>query len=190
MAERKMMKWDDLNIPDEQVSDEDYGNAESSSDVPPGRYLCECIETRPIERQDNEGKYSYLAVSFRWKILKTLEIKGTPVPENEQDLREGGNIFDEIRLEHRLEKDGMKKRRHFVAKRLGLLTDTKKTISKAEWATGPIGKRMILSIEDQSYTKAGATTPTIIHGKVKFAGYDIPPGEQATTSGGDGFDAI
>jgi hypothetical protein len=188
MAEKKVHNWDDVNLPDENVSDEDYGNAESSSDLPPGRYLAECIETRPIERQDNEGKYTYLAVSFKWQIIKSLEIRGTPVPENEQDLHEGAKIFDEVRLEHRLEKDGMKKRRHFVAKRLGLLTDTKKTISKSEWATVPVGKQMILSVEDQSYTKAGSTTPTVIHGKVKFAGYEIPAG--AAQGGGDGFDAI
>lgn len=188
MAEKKVLKWDDLSTPDEAVSDDDYSNAESSSNLPPGRYLCECVETHPVEKTDNEGKYNYLAVSMKWKVLKALEVREKPIPEAEQDMFEGNPVFDEIRLEHRLEKDGMKKRRHFVAKRLGLLTDTKKVISKQDWATGPVGKRMILHIEDQTYTKAGATTPTVIHGKVKFAGYEIPGGEQPQA--GEGFESI
>src|SRR5512139_1798349 len=54
MPEKKKLNWDDVTVPEENLSDEEFKGADTGfSNVPPGKYFCECIETKPSERQDS-----------------------------------------------------------------------------------------------------------------------------------------
>ena len=83
MPNEDRMNWDDVDLPSETITEEDITGAEAMGRVPPGRYLCTCIESNPVSRKA-EG-YNYIAASLKWKVDKAYEVRGEQIPEDKQD---------------------------------------------------------------------------------------------------------
>ena len=174
MAEENSLSWDDETIDiDEEVTEEDIKAAENSGKVAPGRYLCKCVASEP--RQKDFSNYSCIAANLRWEIEKVLELNGVAVQGDEGEAYEGRAIFDDINLYSASEKDGMRKRRILVAKRVGLIGGSNDKITKAMWSKDIIGKRAILDYIEESYIPKGTTVEKKAR-KVAFDGYNSADG--------------
>jgi len=172
------LSWDDENIDvDEEVSEEAIKEAESMGKVPVGKYFCECVDSQPKQKDFKE--YSCIAANLRWNILKVLELDGEAVKGDEGEAYEGRAIFDDVALYSGMEKDGMRKRRILIAKRVGLIGGSSDKITKEMWKTGIIGKRVILDYIEEGYTPAGSTVEKKIR-KVGFSGYESADGMEIT----------
>lgn len=180
------LSWDDGDIDvDESVSEEDIKAAENMGKVAVGRYFCECVGSEP--KQKDFANYSCIAANLRWEILKVLELNGVAVQGDEGEAYEGRAIFDDVALYSPSEKDGMRKRRILVAKRVGLIGGSEDKITKAMWGTGIIGKRAIINYIEEEYTdKRGALKK---YRKVDFPGYESADGMEITDQTPD-IDAI
>jgi len=180
------LSWDDEGIDiDENVSEEDIKAAEAMGKVPVGRYLCQCVASEPIQQDFKE--YSCIAASLRFEILKVLELNGVAVQGDEGEAYEGRSIFDPVNMAPTAEghigkeKDGMRKRRILIEKRLGLVPAGGGKVTKQMWATGVIGKRAIINnIKDSNWIdkKTGETKEGKI--KVAFDGYESADGMEIT----------
>jgi hypothetical protein len=178
MAEQNNMSWDDESIDvDENVTEEEIKQAESMGKVAVGRYLCECVASEP--KQKDFSNYSCIAANLRWEIQKVLELNGVPVSGDEGEAYEGRAIFDDVALHSPSEKEGMRKRRILIAKRVGLIDGSSENITKEMWKTGVIGKRVIITYIEESYEdkKTGAIKKSR---KVAFDGYDSADGVEIT----------
>ena len=151
MADQETLNWDDEGIDvDEDVSEEDIKNAEAMGKVSVGRYFCECVASEPKQKDFNQ--YSCIAANLRWEILKVLELNNVPVQGDEGEAYEGRAIFDDVALYNPSEKDGMRKRRILIAKRVGLIGGSEDKITKEMWKTGIIGKKSIIDYIEEGYT--------------------------------------
>ena len=171
------LNWDDDDIDiDEEVSEEDIKEAESMGKVAVGRYFCECVGSEP--RQKDFANYSCIAANLRWEIQKVLELNSVAVQGDEGEAYEGRAIFDDVAQKPKLpavEKDGMRKRRILIAKRVGLIGGSDDKITKEMWKTGIIGKKAIINyIEESWFDEKTKTTKT--SRKVAFDGYSSPEG--------------
>ena len=182
MAEEQL-KWDELDLPPEPLSEQDIDDAESMGRVAPGRYLCTCEDSIPKEREG--GQYNFIVASLKWRVDKAFEENGEQIPPDKQDNYEGQHIWDDIRLEHTMEKDGWRKRRILVAKRCGLIDANSDELKASVWKD-IVGKQAILTVEDQEYEKDGQKK--VARGRVTFSGYDYPSQKNSGTA--DTFDDI
>ena len=80
-------------------------------------------------------------------------------------------------MEHEGEKDGFRNRRILVASRMGLVAPGQK-MNKATWATDVIGKRVILTTEENVYEDKKTKQMKTGFPKVTFAGYESVDGGQ------------
>ena len=184
MTNENQVAWDEVNLPNEPVTEEDISGAESMSRAAPGKYLCVCVESNAMKRQ-GEG-YGYISANLKWQILKTYEIRGEAIPAEDQDKYEG-IIWDDVRMEHAEEKEGWRKRRILIAKRTGLIDSTSDEITKEMWAKGIIGKQAVLTTEDREYDDQKTGQKKVVKGVVTFSGYDYVPKEDQMS---DSFDDI
>ncbi len=172
------LSWDDDDIDiDEEVSEEDIKEAESMGKVAVGRYFCECVGSEP--KQKNFANYSCIAADLRWEIQKVLELNGVAVQGDEGEAYEGRAIFDDVALYSGMEKDGMRKRRILIAKRVGLISGSDDKITKEMWKTGIIGKRAIINYIEEEYMPKDGTVMKKSR-KVAFDGYDSADGMEIT----------
>lgn len=172
------LSWDDDGIDiDEEVSEEDIKEAESMGKVAVGRYFCECVGSEP--KQKDFANYSCIAANLRWEIQKVLELNGTAVQGDEGEAYEGRAIFDDVALYSGMEKDGMRKRRILVAKRVGLISGSDDKITKEMWKTGIIGKKAIINYIEEGYIPKGSTVEKKAR-KVAFDGYESADGMEIT----------
>jgi hypothetical protein len=178
MAETKHLSWDDPQIdPGEVITEEEIKSAEQlGSKAPVGRYLCTCVESVP--KQVDFKEYSCIAAGLKFRIDKTLELgvkedkrwEFKPVVGDQGEDFEGMFIFDDIAMASPKEKEGMKKRRILVAKRLGLISDTTAQITKQMWAKDVVGKQAIITVEENIYTDKNGNEKA--NTRVGFSGYD------------------
>lgn len=169
----QILNWEDesINI-DEDVTEEDIKSAEAMGKVAVGRYLCECVDSQP--RQKDFANYSCIAANLKWEIKKVLELNNVEVQGDEGDIWEGRPIYDDVALWAPLEKDGMRKRRILIAKRIGLISGSDDKITKAMWKTGIIGKHAVINYIEEAYTdKQGNAKKSR---KVAFDGYESADG--------------
>ena len=172
------LSWDDDDIDiDEEVSEEDIKEAESMGKVAVGRYFCECVGSEP--KQKDFANYSCIAANLRWEIQKVLEVNGVAVQGDEGEAYEGRAIFDDVALYSGMEKDGMRKRRILIAKRVGLIDGSDDKITKEMWSTGIIGKKVILNYIEEGYIPKGLTVEKKTR-KVSFDGYESADGMEIT----------
>lgn len=172
------LSWDDDNIDiDEEVSEEDIKDAESMGKVAIGRYFCECVGSEP--KQKEFTNYSCIAANLRWEIQKVLELNGVAVQGDEGEAYEGRAIFDDVALYSGMEKDGMRKRRILIAKRVGLISGSDDKITKEMWKTGIIGKKTIINYIEEGYIPKGSTVEKKAR-KVAFDGYESADGMKIT----------
>jgi hypothetical protein len=172
------LSWDDDDIDiDEEVSEEDIKEAESMGKVAVGRYFCECVGSEP--KQKDFANYSCIAANLRWEIQKVLELNGVAVQGDEGEAYEGRAIFDDVALYNGMEKDGMRKRRILIAKRVGLIGGSEDKITKEMWKTGIIGKKAIINYIEEGYIPKGSTVEKKSR-KVAFDGYESADGMEIT----------
>ena len=167
------LTWDDDIAADEDVSESEIKEAEAMGKVAIGKYLCRCAGSEP--RQKDFSNYSCIAANLKWEIEKALEINGVAVQGDEGDVYVGRSIFDDVALYSASEKDGMRKRRILVAKRVGLIGGSDDTITKAMWKTGIIDKRAIINYIEEEYMPKGGTVMKRSR-KVAFDGYESADG--------------
>ena len=177
-SENSNLTWDDdLGDIDEEVSEEAIKEAESMGKVAVGKYFCECVDSQP--RQKDFKEYSCIVTNLRWNVLKVLEIDGVAVEGDEGEAYEGRAIFDDVALYAPAEKDGMRKRRILIAKRVGLIGGSSDKITKTMWKTGIIGKKVIINYIEEGYIPKGSTVERKIR-KVAFDGYESADGMEIT----------
>ena len=185
----EVLNWDDVEISDEMVTEEDVVEAESMGRLPVGKWLCTVEETVP--RIANLTNYTCIAVNLKMRVEETIEINGKPVEGDEGNVYEGRFIWDDVLLEHPDEKDGMRKRRILIAKRFGLIAGDQ-PITKRMWAEDIIGKQIIITTEEQKWEDKFGVEKTAI--KVAFNGYEsVDSGYKSVnsaTSAADNFDDI
>lgn len=168
------LTWDDEGIDiDEEVSEAEIKEAESMGKVAVGKYLCVCVGSEP--KQKDFANYSCIAANLKWEIEKVLEMNGAPVKGDEGDAYVGRAIFDDVALYSPSEKEGMRKRRILIAKRVGLIGGADDQLTKKMWKTGILGRRAIVNYIEEAYEdkKTGATKKSR---KVAFDGYESAEG--------------
>ena len=177
------LNWDDDDIDiDEEVSEEDIKEAESMGKVAVGRYFCECVGSEP--RQKDFANYSCIAANLRWEIQKVLELNGVAVQGDEGEAYEGRAIFDDVAQKPKppaMEKDGMRKRRILIAKRIGLIGESGGKTTKEMWGTGILGKRAIVDyIQKPDWFDEKTKTTKKGKRQVAFDGYESADGMEIT----------
>lgn len=172
MAESRELTWEQAGIEDETVTEKDIKAAEGMGMLPPGKYLCEVIESKPRQKDFND--YSCIAAGLKMEVVKALQINGRPPEGDAAEALEGKFIFDDINLASPKEKDGMRNRRILIAKRLGLIpmnANGSVVVHAGVWRKEVIGKQAIVTYIHESYTDK-KTQATKISGKVAFDGYE------------------
>lgn len=202
MAETQVISWDQVNV-DESISDAEQASSNDISNATPvGKFLCTIMGCDAIEK--SFSKYNCIAANMKMRIDQVINIeqvifddkgkaivregepvkKVQPVPADKAEkinaLYVGRFVFDEINLLNVLEKEAMKNRRLFVAKKMRLITSDAKEIKTAAWA-GSIGRQVIVETEWNSW-KDKVTGEMRKNVKVGWSGYDFAPA--ATVAGG------
>lgn len=167
---------------DEEITEQDVKQAEAGERPPVGKYLCVCKSA--TYHQKDFKDYSCIAARLGWEIHEALEVEGVTV-ENPEDFEhlEGRPIFDEVAMYHPQEKDGMKKRRVLIAKKIGLIPSTGGKITPQTFKVDIIGKWAIVQIVEEEYPDKAGIKKSIR--KIPFAGYESPDENhqtQATTA--------
>ena len=164
------LSWDDEQIDvDENVSEQDIKEAESMGKVRVGKYLCEIVASEPKQKDFKE--YSCVAANLKMEILKVLELDGAAVQGDEGDAYVGRAIFDDVALYNPSEKDGMRKRRILIAKRIGLIGESTDRITKSMWKNEIIGKKVVINYIEEVYIDKRTNTNKKSR-KVAFDGYE------------------
>lgn len=205
MAETQVTPWDQINV-DESISEaEQNASNDLSVQTPVGRFLCTVMECGAVEK--NFAKYSCYAANLKMRIDKVLAIELPIVDDKGQTIKRNGEIvkkvqpvpadkieginalyagrfiFDDINLFNPLEKEAMKNRRLFVAKRLGLISPTAVSLKTSAWP-GAVGRTVI--VETEWNTWEDKTTKEIKKNvKVGWSGYDYAG--NAVTGGDTSF---
>jgi len=132
-----------------------------------------------------------MAAGLTWEVQETLEANGKPVKEEKKYMHEGRKIFDDVVLFHPSEKDGFRNRRILIAKRLGLLPDTKQAveITKRMWAEETVGCEVILTTEERSW-KDSKTEEIKKATSVTFDGYTSVTGASSESSSDEDYEDI
>lgn len=185
--------WDQVDV-EESITASDQKQSNSLDiQTPVGRLLCSVVECVPVEK--NFDKYTCMAAKLKMKINGLVKLEqpllnadGTPVkregeivmkvqdiPAEKKSEYEalflGQFIFDEILLFHPKEKEATKRRRLFVAKKLGLITPSAQSIGAKEWAAAP-GRDVIVTTEWNAW-KDKNTGDLKRNVKVGWSGYEF-----------------
>lgn len=183
--------WDVIDVDEEISESEQQQSNDLDITTPAGQYKFEVVSCDAVEKTFN--KYSCIAAKLKMKITGILKIeqpliddKGQPVKRNGEVVKKvqlvkksnrdkvdalyiGRFIFDEINLYNPAEKEAMKNRRLFVAKRLGIISPVSTVLPTSAWknASGCTG---IVETENNSWEKDGELKSNV---KVKWSGYDF-----------------
>jgi len=144
--------WNEVEDFDEDLTEEEAEGIEKGMEVIPiGLYLCSIVESTPIQK--DFSAYSCLAARLKFKIIQVLEIDGKPVKDGTGEEFEGRFVFDEVAFADSdgKEKDGMIKRRKYVALRLGLIEPGEK-LTKTVWRDKVIGRTAKIRLVKNTYT--------------------------------------
>ena len=138
------MGWDDFDYKTEEVSEEDDDMGGSYNPVPVGLYLCKVVESKAVVN-NTMNAYSCIAINLKYEINKCLEINAKPVEGDEGEEWEGRHITDIVNLYNEKEKEGMAKRRKYVALRLGIIKPGQ-LLRKDTWRDDVVGKQVIIRL--------------------------------------------
>lgn len=201
MAETQVTPWDQINV-DESITETDQAASNNLSvQTPVGKFLCTVVECGAIENQMKA--YTCYAANLKMRIDKVLKIEqvildnGQPIKRNGEivkkvqdipaDKADGINalyagrfIFDGINLFNPAEKEAMKNRRLFVAKRLQIITPQATALPTSAWPSA-IGRQVIVETAHNSWEDK-LTKEVKSNVKVTWDGYDyaVNGGGQAT----------
>ena len=172
--------WDQVEIEDEEISQEDIDNAENNGKLPAMKFLGTCESSVPSEAKMTD--YTGYQAGLKWVIDEVIECPvGTAASDKDKAQYEGRFQFDNILLGHPDEADWAKNRRIIVAKRCGLISGNEKIPGNA-WSDLIVGTQAIITTEE----KASKKDPTKSYVNVAFDGYLSV--EESTNS--DSFDDI
>lgn len=163
------LNWGDIEKK-EKVTEDEIKNADRGGQMPMGKYLCVVRESKPV-RIDPKGKDSYFAANLKHEIESVVELNGKPVNSDEGDMYIGRFIWDKVSLAHDAEKDAVRNRRIAIVKRAGIISESSSEIPENTWSELIIGKKFLLTVEDNEYEKDGKT---IKGTKVAMFGYETP----------------
>lgn len=166
MAETQVTPWDQVNV-DESISESDQAASDDLSNTTPvGLLLCTVVEVDAIEK--TLKAYSCYAAKLKMKIDQVLKLEAPIFDDNGQLVKRNGEnimkvqkvpadkidatnktyagrfVFDDVSLFHPLEKDTIKKRRLFVAKRLGIISKQSTNLPTSAWP-GAVGKQVLVN---------------------------------------------
>lgn len=194
MTENKM-NWDEVDVDEAVTAAEQKGSDSLDNSTPVGKFICTVVECNPKERAFKE--YSCIAANLKMRIDEILELeqpllddKGQPVKRNGEVVKKkqkvrssqaisvnalyaGRFVFDEINLFNPKEKEAMKSRRLFVAKRLRLITPQSVELKTSAWP-GSVGSRVIVETE-WNHWEDKATKEQRKNVKVPWSGYEFAP---------------
>jgi len=168
------ISWDDFDTEAEAVTEEDVKEIEEGPRGGfVGRAICVCIGSTPKQIEFRHAGYSCIGTTLKFEIEKVLEIgvKQFPAPPKSDtdyvmvfepatpgmsEPWEGETITDDVAFSNEKEKPAMGKRRKMVALKLGLIKPGEQ-ILKSMWRDDIIGKRVIITTEENRYEKDGVT---------------------------------
>ncbi|MFQ6610085.1 MAG: hypothetical protein ACE5D7_04720 [Fidelibacterota bacterium] len=189
--------WDQIDIQEEITEEEQKASDNISSTTPVGVFIITVVSSTPEEKTFNA--YSCYAAKLKMRIEEVLKIEqplldgngkkimheGKVVnrvqvvkPENAEKIKTlfaGQFIIDDINLFNPKEKEAMKKRRLFVAKKLGLINNMSRDMSSSVWAN-VAGSRAIVTTE-WNHWKDKMTGQPKKNVKVAWDGYEYAPRE-------------
>lgn len=196
MSDMSDYTWNQVDV-EETITEAEQKQSDSlDAQTPVGQSLCSVVECIPVEK--NFDKYTCMAAKLKMKINRLVKLEqplldsnGVPVKREGQIIMKaqsipankmaeyealflGQFIYDEILLFHPKEKEATKRRRLFVAKRLGLITPTAQSIGSREWASSP-GKQVLVTTEWNVWTDK-STKEIKRNIKVSWAGYEFATG--------------
>lgn len=208
MSETQVTPWDQINVDEEITETEQSASDNISVQTPVGLFLCTVVECGAVEK--NFKNYTCYAANLKMRIDSVLEIEqaiidnGKPVKRNGEivkkvqavpaekidsinNLYTGRLIFDDINLFNPAEKEAMKNRRLFVAKRIGLITPQSTELKTSAWP-GAVGRQVIVKTEWNSW-KNKDTDEVKKNVKVSWDGYDYAANAGGLTQPVDGEEA-
>jgi len=196
--------WDTIDV-DETITATDHAVSNNLDiQTPVGVFLCEVLECTPIEKTFKA--YSCMAAKLKMKIVDVLKVEQPLIDSKGQQIKREGEIvkkiqdipankkanvsalhvgrfvFDEINLAHPKEKDAMRNRRLFVAKKLGIITDQSTNLTTAMWA-GAVGRQALVTTEWNSWEDK-ITQEIRKNVKVSWSGYDFAENGGGHSAGG------
>lgn len=195
MAETQTINWDEVYV-DESITEEAQAASENISvETPVGKFLFTIVEC--TAKENAMSAYTCHAANLKMRIDDVIEIE-QPVKDTEgkvvkrngetlykkmpvepgkkagiNDLYAGRFIFDQINLVHSKEKEAMKNRRLYIAKKIGIIDAKTDRLTGRDWANA-VGKRGIVSTAWNSWTDK-VTGEIKKNVKVEWAGYDSAP---------------
>ncbi|HAR33869.1 MAG TPA: hypothetical protein DCR95_07215 [Desulfobacter sp.] len=209
MAETQTYNWDEVDVDESITADEQKASENISNSTPVGKFLCTIVESTAKENAMKE--YTCIAANWKMRIDSVLEIeqpvfddKGVAVKRDGQQLMKvlpvadqakknadalnaGRFIFDSINLHNPKEKEAMKKRRIFIAKKAGIITSESQKMTGKMWGPGAIGLQVVVTTEWNSWVDK-ETKEKKRNVKVAWDGYDYP--EIANAPVDDDFSSI
>ena len=209
MAETQTYNWDEVQVDETITAEEQKASETLSNSTPVGKFLCTIAES--TAKENAMSAYTCIAASWKLRIDSVVEIeqsvfddKGQPVKRDGQQLMKvlpvkdlakknadalyvGRFIFDDINLAHAKEKEAMKKRRIYIAKKAGLITSESAQMTGKMWGPGSIGRQVVVATEWNSW-KDKTTGELKKNVKVAWDGYDYA--EVANAPADDDFSGI
>lgn len=209
MADTQTYNWDEVNV-DETLSKADHeGAADLSNSTPVGKLLVTIVESKAVEKTFKE--YSCIAANLKMRIDSVLEIEKPVIDDKGQPLKRNGEpvmkrqpiaddekakadmlycgrfVFDDVNLHNQKEKEAMKKRRIFIANKVGIITGDTAKITGAMWGKDIIGKQAVVTTEWNAWEDK-VTKEIKRNVKVAWDGYDFA--ETAGNPADDDFSQI
>jgi len=178
--------WDDFDIDDEVVTEDEAKDIEGGGIIPIGLYLCRCVSSTP--KMINFNAYSTMGAKLGFSIVKVLEIQKRPPTDEEVRLLLGKKIFDGVAFQNEKEKEGMAKRRKYVALKLGIITPGE-ILRKSMWQKDVLDKKVILRVVDGSYKNKDG----VLVEKTEvdfFNGYESADSAEAVTEKAEEWEGI
>ena len=206
MAETQVTPWDQINV-DESITETDQAASNNLSiQTPVGRFLCTVVECGAIENQMKA--YTCYQANLKMRIDKVLKIEqeimdnGKPIKRNGEIVKKiqdipadkldginalyaGRFIFDGINLFNPLEKEAMKNRRLFVAKRLQIITPQAIELPTSAWP-GAVGRQVVVETGHNSWEDK-LTKEVKSNVKVTWDGYDYAVNGGGVAGAADSF---
>jgi len=205
MTNAAAFTWETAGVETEVLSDSDREASASetlTTQLPIGKMLATVVESTPVSKTILGNNVFVANLKFRIDHVFMLEKPvldeaGKPVSQKGAILMEmvrltedeaaivdkahaGRFIYDEISLPTPTEKEFFRRRRLFVANRLGLITGNTAALTSKSWGYDVIGKSVVLTTELNEWTdKKGVLQQNV---RVARDGYAYPELAQAESS--------
>lgn len=184
--------WDQIEV-DETVSETDHAASESiDTSIPVGKFLCTVMECDAEEKDLSD--YTIYIAGLQCRIDHVIDLEqdimdedGNPIkregenlrkvlPVKDSDIEKYNSIYNgimipfEVFLYHHSEKKNTKKRRHFCAKRIGIMSPQATELKTKDWANAP-GNQVVLITEWNHWVDKETSQPKK-NVKVGWSGLD------------------